>query len=233
MHVDRLATHAISTAAQFRVVTRVLHFGKTSDQLALINRFATHHMQDHAEIFIRITQAIDRGHRTHDDRVLTLEQRLRGGQTHLLDVLVDRAVLLDERIARRHIRFRLIVIVITHEVLDSIVREKRLELPIQLRRERLVRRHHNRGLLNFLDDVGDGVCFAGACHTQQRLMRDARLEVRGELLDRLRLITGRFVMRFEDKRLGFLSSHAEGYGGKNPFYSPPIQSPSTVQVRRQ
>ena len=51
------------------------------------------------QIRLRIAEAVDRRHRRDDDRVAALEQRLGRRQAHLLDVLVDRGVLLDVGVA--------------------------------------------------------------------------------------------------------------------------------------
>jgi len=71
------------------------------------------------------------------------------------------------------------------------VREERLEFTIQLRGQRLVRRHDQRRLLHVLDDVGDGVGLARTGHAQQRLLGDARFEIIGQLRDRVGLVARR------------------------------------------
>jgi predicted nucleic acid-binding OB-fold protein len=63
-------------------------------------------------IFGRIADTVDRRHRRHDHHVAPLQQALGGRQPHLLDVLVDRRVLLDEQVALRHVGFGLVVVVV-------------------------------------------------------------------------------------------------------------------------
>ena len=99
---------------------------------------------------------------------------LRRRQPHLLDVLVDRAVLLDVEVARRDVRFRLVVVVVRDEVLDGVVREELAELRVELRRERLVRREHERRPAGARNDVGHRVRLAGAGDAEQRLERRGR-----------------------------------------------------------
>src|SRR3546814_1452302 len=70
----------------------------------------------------------------------------------LLDVFVDRTVLVDEGVGARDVGLRLVVVVVRDEILDRIVREKLLELAVQLRRQGLVRRHDQRRPLQLLDD---------------------------------------------------------------------------------
>ena len=128
-----------------------------------------------------IAQAVDRRHRRDDDRVRPLEQRLGRRQAHLLDVRVDRGVLLDVGVRGRNVGLGLVVVVVADEVLDRVAREELAELAVELRGERLVVRHDQRRALHALDDVGDGVCLARARDAQQRLVRQAVLEALDEL----------------------------------------------------
>ncbi len=141
--VDHIAAHAIGALRQVQLVARVLHVREAAQQPALVHAVATHQVQHHGEIGRRIAEAIDRRHGGHDDRIRSLEQRLGRRQAHLFDVLIDRRVLLDKRIARGHVGFRLIVVVIRDEILDRIVREELPELAVQLRRQSLVMRQHH------------------------------------------------------------------------------------------
>jgi hypothetical protein len=70
------------------------------------------------------------------------------------------------------------------------------------RGERFVVRHHQRRLLNALDDVGDGERLAGAGRAQQRLKLVTLLEAVDEQFDRFRLIAGGFQFRDEVEFLG-------------------------------
>src|SRR5690606_23311714 len=105
----------------------------------------------------------------------------------------DRAVLVDERVRGRDVGLGLVVVVVADEVLDRVMGKERLELAVQLRRQRLVRRHHQGRLLYLLDDVGDGIGLARAGNAQQGLAGEPGLEPRDEFLDRLRLVPRRLV----------------------------------------
>ncbi len=149
-------------------------------------------MQHHLQVGLGVAQAIDRGHRGHDDGVLAFQQRLGRRQAHLLDVLVDRRILLDEGIGSRHVGFGLVVVVVGNEVLHRIAREELLELPVQLRRQRLVVRNHQRRSLHRLDDLGNGECLARTGDAQQRLCGQAGLQAVDQLGNGLRLVARRF-----------------------------------------
>ncbi len=124
-------------------------------------------------------------------RVAPLQQRLGGGQPHLLDVLVDAGILFDEQIARRHVGFGLVVVVVGDEILDRVFREELAHLGIQLRRQGLVRRHDQRRPPQLRDDIGHGVGLARAGHTQQGLERQPVLDALDQSGNRLRLIARR------------------------------------------
>ena len=82
--------------------------------------------------------------------------------------LIER-VLLDVDVALRDVRFGLVVVVVADEVVDGVVREEALELLVELGRERLVVREHQRRLAELGDDVGRGERLAGAGGAQQHL----------------------------------------------------------------
>ena len=58
----------------------------------------------------------------------------------------------------------MVVVVVRDKILNGIIGEKFLELTIKLSGKRFVRRHDQRGPLNALDNIGDGVGFSGASH---------------------------------------------------------------------
>ncbi len=142
--VDHIAAHAKGAAPEIGLVPRVLHLGQPADRVALRQRIAFLQVQDHAVVLGRIADAVDRRHRRHDHAVRALEDRLRRRQAHLLDVLVDRAVLLDVEVARRNVRLGLVIVVVRDEVLDRVVRKELAEFGVQLRGERLVGCEHER-----------------------------------------------------------------------------------------
>ena len=179
--VEHVAAHAEHAALEFDVVARVLHLGQALDRVALRDAVALLQVQDHAVVLGRIADAVDRRHRGHDHAIRPLEDRLGRRQAHLLDVLVDRRVLLDVEIARRNVGLGLVVVVVGDEVLDRVVREELAELRVELRGERLVGRDHDRRAAGPRDDVGHRERLARAGDAEQRLEREAVAETLDEL----------------------------------------------------
>ena len=109
-------------------------------------------------------------HRSHDHHVSALEEGPGGVVPQPVDLVVSRRVLLDVRIGPGQVRLRLEVVVVADEVLDRVVREELAELLVELRGQRLVVRHHQRGPVDRFDQLGGGVGLAGAGRAQQHLV---------------------------------------------------------------
>ena len=76
---------------------------------------------------------------------------------------------------------------------------KNSELPVQLRRQRLVMGDDQRRALQRLDDVGDRVGLAGAGDAEQGLGGEAALDAVDEPGDRRRLVAGRLIVGLKVK----------------------------------
>ncbi|MNP06811.1 hypothetical protein D3C76_988110 [compost metagenome] len=94
--VDHVAAYPEGGAGKVHFVAGVLQVGQAAQQRALVELVATVHVQDHFQVGLGAAQAVDARHGGDDDRVAPLQQRLGRRQAHLLDVVVDRGVLLDE-----------------------------------------------------------------------------------------------------------------------------------------
>jgi hypothetical protein len=110
---------------------------------------------------------------------------------HLLDVFVDARILLDVQVLRRHIGFGLVVIVVGDEILDRILGKELAHFGVELRGERLVRRHDERGTAQARDHVRHRVGLPGPRHAEQCLKSEPVAHTFRELLDRLGLIARR------------------------------------------
>ncbi|EYU02606.1 hypothetical protein PA99_1389 [Pseudomonas aeruginosa PA99] len=199
--VDHIATHTESRTGEIHVVAGVLQAGQSPQQFALVDAVAAVQVQDHLQVGRGITEAVDGRHGGDDDRIRTLEQRLGRRQAHLLDMVVDRGVLLDIGIGRRYVGLRLVVVVVGNEVLHGIVREERLELPVELGRQGLVWRQDQGRALHLGNHVGDAESLARARHPQQGLVRKPRLQPLDHLPDGFRLVAGGLEARVELERI--------------------------------
>jgi hypothetical protein len=162
--------------------------GEPREQVALGQRVLLAQYLAHVLVVAGIADAVDAGDGRDDDRVGALEQALRRREPHLLDVLVDRRVLLDVEVARGNVRLGLVVVVVRDEVLDRVLREELAEFGIELRGERLVGRDDERGPPGARDDVRHRVGLPRARHAEERLEREPVVEPLHELRDRLGLV---------------------------------------------
>ena len=117
-------------------------------------------------------------------------ERARRRVAQPVDLVVDRAVLLDVRVGRRQVRLGLVVVVVGDEVLDPVLREQLPELGRELRGEALVGRHHQRRPVGLGDHVGDRERLPRARDAEQRLEPVAARHALDERSDRLGLVAG-------------------------------------------
>ena len=129
-----------------------------------------------------------------------------GGMAEPVYLVVDGRVFLDVGIGRSDIGFRLVIVVITDEVFHAAVREKCFQLAAQLCGERLVMGDDQGRLLHLLDDGSHGKRFSAAGYTQQDLILQSLLHARCQGFDRLGLVAGRRVGRFQHKLIHAFSS---------------------------
>ena len=197
--IDDVAAHPVGAAPEVHVVAGVLQLRQAAQEPALVDQLAAGEVQAHLQVLVGVPQAVDRRHRHHDQRIAALQQRLGGGEAHLLDVVVDGGILLDEGVRRRHIGLGLVVVVVGDEVLDGVVGKERLEFTVELRRQGLVGRHDDGRALQALDHVGHGEGLAGAGDPEQGLVGQPRLEPAHQAVDGRGLVAGGLELRGEAK----------------------------------
>ena len=139
--------------------------------------------EGHRRVGLDRADAVDAGDRGDDDDVVALEQRARRRVAHAVDLLVDRGFLLDIGVGARDVGFRLVIVVVGDEVLDRVVGKEALELAVELRGERLVRREDQRRALRPLDHLRHGEGLAGAGDAEQHLVALLLADAFDELAD--------------------------------------------------
>ena len=205
--VDDVAAHAKGAAGEIGLGALVLQRDEVGDQLPLVDALALLQRKRHRGVGLDRADTVDARHRGHDDDVVALQQRARRRMAHAVDLLVDRGVLFDVGVGARHIGFGLVVVVIADEILHRVVGEETLELAIELRGQRLVRRQDNGGALRRLDHLGHGVGLAGTGDAEQHLGAVVAADALDQFLDRGRLVALRLVFGLDHERLaafGFL-----------------------------
>ena len=99
------------------------------------------------------------------------------------------------------VSFGLVIIVIGNEELDSVVWEELLKLRIELRCQRLVMAHHQRGPVDVLDDMAHRERLARSGGPQKGLVFIPTDDTLRKLFDCFRLVPHRAEVRFKLKAL--------------------------------
>ena len=99
--LDGVAAHPELPAHQVGVVALVLHVDQPAQDGPLVLLGAPLHVQDPVGVLLRRSQAVDAADRGHHDDVPPGQQGRGGRVAEPIDLVVDRAVLLDVGVARR------------------------------------------------------------------------------------------------------------------------------------
>ena len=79
------------------------------------------------------------------------------------------------------------------KIFHCVFRKKFFKFSIQLRRQRLIMRNDQRRFIQLLDHIRHRKCFTGTRNTEQCLTLISFLKSFHQLLNRLRLVTGRLI----------------------------------------
>lgn len=191
--IDGVAAHAELAAAEVLVVALVLHADQLRDDVALVDSVAGTQRHDHAVVAFGFADAVDGRDRGHDDHVAPLHETFGARKPHLLDVLVDGAVLFDEKVALWHVGLGLVVVVVADEVLDGVLGKELAELAVQLCGQCLVGCEDDGRTTQAGDYVGHGEGLARARHAQQGLKGFTVLDALDQLLNGGGLVASRWI----------------------------------------
>ena len=89
--------------------------------------------------------------------------------SQLVYLIVDLRIFFYICVRRRHIGFRLIIIIITDEILHRIFRKKLLKFSVELGSQSLIVTDDKSRFLYFLYNLRHGECLAGAGYTHESL----------------------------------------------------------------
>ena len=198
---DRIAAHPENTARKIAGRALVLQCDEIRDELALVDFLAELHGKSHRRIGLDRAYAIDAGDGGDNDHIVAFEQGARRRMAHPVDLLVDRAFLLDIGVGARHIGFRLIIIIVRDEIFDRVLRKEAFEFAIKLRRERLVRRKNQGRAVGARDHLRHGEGFSRAGDAEQHLVALLAPDALDEFIDGSGLIALGLIFRDKMKSL--------------------------------
>ena len=231
VHLDGVAAHPEPAPAEHGVVAVELQVDEPAEDAAHVVVDADAEVDHAAAVLVGAAHAVDAADRRDHDDVPAGQQRRRRGVAQAVDLVVDRRVLLDVRVARRDVRLGLVVVVVADEVLDPVLGEELPHLLGELGGEALVRRQDQGRLLHLLDRPRDGRRLAGPGDAEQRLEAVASPDALAQRGDRGGLIARRRERRDDPERPGGGNELGEGRLGHPAMSSGPNNRSVTIGFR--
>ena len=229
IHLDDVAADAEGAAAELVIVAFVLDLDELAQDQLAVHALPAFERQHHAVVGLGRPQAVDARHAGDDDDVAPFEERPRGREPHAVDLVVDRRFFLDVRVAGRHVGFRLVVVVVADEVLDGVLREEPAKFLEELRRQRLVVRHHQRRPVHGGDDARHGEGLAGPGDAEQHLVLVAPLQPFDQLGHGAHLVTAE--LEIGDEREAVVEGwHRRVVTNKTSYHTGSEGRPSVVST---
>ena len=198
--VERLSLDTELALGELDLVTGIEGVHKRFGHIVAATLLSTGDIDDVLAEVVGVADTIKARHRRdHDDVSPTRHQSRGGAQAQLLDIGINRKVFFNISVSRRNESLRLVVVVIGDEIFHGILREERLELAIELRRQGLVVAQDERRPVELRQHIGNSEGLARAGHPEQCLGTVAPLQSLDELLDGLRLVARGLEVRYEFK----------------------------------
>ena len=189
--LDDVAPHPKGAAHEVQVVAGILYLHEARENLAARNLLPLAECEHQIPVAGRIAQSIDRGDRGDDDHVAPLHERGSRAQPQPVNVLVYRRILFDIGVRGRDVGFGLIVVIVGDEIFDRIARKELAQFAIQLRGQRLVVTHDERGTAHLGDHRGQRHGLPASRHAEQRLPLLAAAHPVRKVADRRGLVAHR------------------------------------------
>ncbi len=170
------------------IIPAVLNINQTTQQLIAVKLHTLLKTNQQAMIGLWRAKPVNTGNRSDDQNITPGQQTARSTMPQLINLLVDRGILLNVGVCRGNVSFRLVVVVIRNEILDGIIREEFLEFTVKLGSQGFIRRKNQSWSLNLHHHVGHGKGFAGTGNPKENLVEVATANTLDQLSDGLRLI---------------------------------------------
>ena len=144
----------------------ILNIHQLAQKFVLQTPFAAFNSNRQIIIIRRRAQTINAADARHDQYIAARQQRIGGSVAQAVDFFVDCRIFLNIGIARRDVSFWLVIIKITDEIMNFVVREKLFEFTKQLSSESFVVRQNQRRHIPLGDNVRHCKSFTAARYTE-------------------------------------------------------------------
>ena len=131
VHVHRVALHAEAPVEELNLIPYILTLKESHQQVVALHTVA--HPQRHRAPFelVGVADAVDATHARHHNHIpAAAEQRTRGPEPQLVQLVVDLQILLDIGVGGGDVGLGLVVVVVADEILHRVVGEELSELAV-------------------------------------------------------------------------------------------------------
>src|SRR5205814_2195515 len=131
-NLDHVAADSELAAGNGHVVALVLNVYQAKEEIVALDNLAFFEVDHHALVIAGRAQPIDAGDTGDDDDVLPTDKSARCGQAEAIDVLVDEGIFFNVDVPLRDIGFRLILVVVTDEVMNGVAWKEAAKFFVEL-----------------------------------------------------------------------------------------------------
>ena len=195
--LQHVAAHPERAAVEVHVVALVVDLHQAAGKGLHVQALPGLHRHHHLGVVLWRAQAVDAGHRGHDEHVAPGQQGVGRGVAELLDLVVDGRVFFYVEVRMREIGLGLVVVVVGHEVFHRVVREELAELVVELGGQGLVGGQHQGRPVHRGHHPGHGEGLARAGDAQEHLVAHALPQAGHDLGNGLGLVAGGRVRAHE------------------------------------
>ena len=158
------------------IVALILYTHKVGDKSVTGFLHTTADRHHHGLILLRVAEGVDTRNAGNDDNVTAFSDSGGSGMAELIYLVINGAVLFDINVLARHIGFRLIIVIVGHEIFHGIVRKKLLELRAKLSGKYLIMGKHQRRTVYPSNNVCHSKGLAGTCNAHKGLFSHAAFD---------------------------------------------------------
>ena len=141
-------------------ISRILNINQISNHIIPVPNHTRTQRYHHSKKIFRTSQTVNAWNTGYYNHIPALRKRGRRRQTQFVDLFIYGRIFCYIRIWWWYVCFGLVVIVIGHKILHGILREKFLELAVQLGSKGFIVRDYQSGLVKLLDHVCHGKCLS-------------------------------------------------------------------------
>ena len=152
-NLHHISPYPEGTPVKIHLISLILDINQLPENLIPVTLCPLPQIQYQLLIIRGTSQTVYTGNTGHNNHIPALHQRSCGRKPQLIDLVIDRGILGNVGVRGRDVGFRLVIVIVGDEILYGIVREKFLELAVELCRQGLVMGNNQCWFIQLLDDI--------------------------------------------------------------------------------